>query len=138
MARSHFLPRNPPSPLSRTSSQQVSTVLAAVSPHQTRQYSLARTRMHDATSPGVSNDVERKRKVSDSCVWLTTVQTWVSGKAPPVVLKDPMTISATLQVLEGLSHAEKTERRDAKLQCVSIESLEELLDFSRVLGAGAV
>lgn len=39
---------------------------------------------------------------------------------------------------EGLSHSEKTERRKAKIQGVAIELLEELLDFSRVLGAGAV
>lgn len=94
--------------------------------------------MYDATSLRVSQDVERKRKVSDSCVWLTIVQTWVPGKAPPVVLKHAMTISATLQVLEGLFHLKKTERRDAKFQCVPIELLEELLDFSRALRAGAL
>lgn len=94
--------------------------------------------MYDATGLRASNDVERKRKVSDSFLWLTIVQTWISGKAPPVLLKDATSISATLQALEGLSHSEKTERRKAKIQGVAIELLEELLDFSRVLGAGAV
>lgn len=97
--------------------------------HQSCPSSLASIRTYKAISLRVSNDVGRKRKVSGSFVWLAIVQTWISEKAPPVVLKDATSISATLQFLEGLSDLEKTKRRNAKIECVAIELLEGSLDL---------
>ena len=107
-------------------------MLADIS-HQSLQNVLQGPGRTQAISLSVSNDVERKAKCrARANGWQSSlVQTWVSGKAP-IVLKDTMTILATLAVLESLVNLVKINSQPGKVQCALIVLLEESSDFSRV------